>query len=810
MFQDLRYAVRLLLRSPGFTLFALLALGVGIGANVIVFSVLDAVLFRGLPAPQAERLVRVYEEWEPAWPFSLTSAPNYLDWRKRNDAFSELAACRPKDLTLELTAGPERVKAAAVSPNYFRLLGTSPSVGRSFLANEDQIGSSHVVILSEEICRELFGSTDNVSGRFIRLNAEPYQVVGVMPSGFHFPDETIQLWIPLAFKESELANRGNRWLSVYGRLKPGVTMAQATQEMSRIAGNLAREYPKEQTGFGIRLVSLQEDMVGSERPGLLVLQAAVGCLLLIAVINLANLLLSRSLNRLRELAIRASLGAGRWRLVRQSLAESLVLGALGGVLGVGLASLGVGFFKLVAKSFLPRASEINIDPGVLAFAIGLSISVGILCGLVPSLAAPKQPQTGLRESLRGSVGSVGQGLLRNILVVSQIGGALVALSCAGLLLRSFLNLQGSDPGIQNSERALTASIALPPVRYQDDASVRSFYRVIQERLTQSSEIKSAGGITLLPLTPGDCDISFQIIGQPPFAQGQQPVAQYRVVSGDYFEAAGIPLLAGRFFSQQDSPDSPHRILINRSLATRFWNTPQAALGNQIENEDGWSATIIGVVGDVHHFGLGAPVRDEYYYPLSQSPHYGVGGTSDALEMALVLRARDGVKAGTLAPILHQAVAQTDSTVALSRVSVWSELISDSLGDRRLDLWLVGTFALVTLALSAIGLYSVISYGVTQRSREIAVRAALGASRLEIFRLILVRALRLMALGIIIGLFASFCVCGLLQSLLYGVTPVDPQTLLGVSGLLLAISLIANYFPAQRAMRINPTTVLREG
>jgi putative ABC transport system permease protein len=492
------------------------------------------------------------------------------------------------------------------------------------------------------------------------------------------------------------------------------------------------------------------------------------------------------------------------------LVESLVLGALGGALGIGLAALGVGSFKLIAKSLLPRASEIRIDPGVLAFAIGLSIVVGILCGLVSSFAAPNQPQTGLRESLRGSIGSVGQGLLRNILVVTQIGGALVVLSCAGLLLRSFLNLQGSDPGIQHSEQTLTASIALPPVRYQDDASIRSFYRAIQEKLTQSPQIKSAGAITLLPLTSGDTDTSFQVVGQPPFALGQEPVAQYRVVSGDYFQAAGIPLLAGRFFDQQDGPDSPHWILINRSLAHRFWKTAEAALGNQIQNDDGWSATIIGVVGDVHHFGLGAPVRDEYYYPLSQSPHYGLGGTSDALEMTLALRAKDGVNPGSLVPILHQIVDQSDSTVALSRVSVWSQLIADSIGDRRLDLWLVGAFALATLMLAAIGLYSVISYGVTQRSREIAVRSALRASRLEIFRLILLQAVRLIGLGIIIGLFASFCVCGLLQSLLYGVTPVDPETLFGVSSLLLAISLLANYFPAQRAMRISPTTALREG
>jgi predicted permease len=810
MLHDLRYALRLLLRSPGFTLFALVALGVGIGANVMVFSVLDSVLLRGLSVPHAERLFRVYEEWEPAWPYSLASAPNYLDWQKRNDVFSELAACRAKDLTLDRSAGPERIKAAAVSPNYFRLLGISPSIGRSFLSNEDQLGSSHVVVLGEGICRELFGSTENIVGRFIHLDAESYQVVGVMPAGFRFPDETIQIWVPLAFKESELANRGNRWLSIYGRLKPDVTIAQASQQMSIIADNLAHEYPKDQTGFGIRLVSLQEDMVGKQRPGLLLLQAAVGCLLLIASINLANLLLSRSLNRWRELAIRASLGASRWRLVRQSLVESLLLGALGGMLGVALASLGVASFKIIAKSLLPRASEIAIDPGVLAFATVLSLLVGVLCGLLPSLASPQNPQTGLRESARGAIGSVGQGLLRNLLVVIQIGGALVVLSGAGLLLRSFLNLQESDPGIQHSEQTLTASIALPPVRYRDDTSIRAFYSSIQEKLELAPEVKSVGAVTLLPLTPGDTDISFQITGRPPYAPGEQPVAQYRVVSGDYFQAAGIPLLAGRFFDQQDAPDSPPRILINRSMALHFWKTPEAALGNRIDNEDGWSAIIVGVVGDVHHFGLGAPVRDEYYYPLSQSPHYGVGGTSDALETVLVVRAKSGVSPATLVPILHQIVAQTDATVALSRVNVWSQLIADSIGDRRLDLWLVGAFALTTMMFSAIGLYSVVSYGVTQRSREIAVRSALGASRFEIFRFVLVKAARLMAIGIIIGLCASFCVGGLLQSLLYGVAPADPGTLLGVSLLLLAIGLIANYLPARRAMRISPTAALREG
>ena len=810
MLPDLRYAFRLLLRSPGFTLFALLALGVGIGANVMVFSVLDAVLLRGLPVPHPERLVRIYEEWEPLWPYSTASAPNYLDWQKRSTAFSDLAACRVRDLTLEAGAEPQRVKVGVVSPNYFHLLGVSPTIGRSFLSSEDRVGSSHVAILSEGISRELFGSIKDCIGRFIQLNAESYQVVGVMPAGFRLPDESVQLWVPLAFNQNELANRGSRWLSVYGRLKPDVTMAQASKQMSVIASDLAREFPKEQTGFTVRLVSLQEDMVGKERPGLLLLQAAVGCLLLIASINLANLLVSRSLSRWQELAVRASLGASRWRLVRQSLMESWLLGALGGVLGICLASLGVAAFKLLAKSLLPRASEITIDPAVVAFAIALSLSVGTICGLVPSLAAPKDPQTGLRQSSRGSIGSFGQGLLRNILVIAQISGALVILSCAGLLLRSFLNLQASDPGFKHSQQSLTASIALPPVRYQTDAAVRAFYRSIQTKLEQVHEIKSAGAVTLLPLTGGDADISFQVLGRPPFAEGQQPAAQYRVVNGDYFQAAGIPLLAGRFFDQQDGPEGPHRILINRSLALHFWKTPEQALGNQLETEDGWSATIIGVVGDVHHFGLGAPVRDEYYYHLSQSPHYGIGGTSDALEMALVIRARDGVNPGTLMPVLHRIIAETDSTVALSRVSVWSQLVADSIGDRRLNLWLVGAFALTTMALSAMGLYSVVSYGVTQRSREIAVRSALGASRYEIFRFVLLQALRLMGIGIIIGLCVSFCVTGLLQNLLYGVGAADPATLIGVSLLLLSIGLVANYLPVQRAMRISPTVALREG
>jgi putative ABC transport system permease protein len=809
LIQDFRYALRLLLKSPGFAVLAVVTLGVGIGANVTVFSVLNAILVRSLPLPQPQQLVRVYSEWEPAWPCSNVSAPDFLDWRDRNTMFAGLAACRIREITLQRSDRAERITTAAVSANYFQLIGASPSLGRGFLTNEDQPGSPHVTVLSQGLCRRLFGSTDGVLGRSIQLDAESYVIVGIMPADFHFPDETIQLWIPVNFTEAQLRDRGNRWLTIYGRLKPGVTVARAGQEMLGIGANLAREYPNDDTGFGIRLVALHEDIVGKQRPALLLLQGAVGCMLLIASINLANLLLSRALSRRRELAIRASLGASRWRLAQQLLSESLLLAAAGGILGILLANWGVDLFMLLAKTLLPRSSEIQIDTRALGFTLLLSILVGILCGLLPALAISDGMQRTLRENSRSSVGGVRQAMLRNALVIAEIGCALVVLSCAGLLLRSFLKLEETDSGIAHSEKILTASLSLPPVLYPIDQSVRSFYQVAQQRMAQIPGVKSAGAISLLPLTPGDTDTSFQITGRPPFPQGQQPVAQLRVVSGNYFQSASVPLIAGRLFDERDGPDAPATILINRSMALRFWKSAEDAIGNKIDNEAGWVGTIVGVVGDVHHFGLAAPVRDEFYYSVNEAPGFGAPGASLAQGMVLVIRAADSIDPETLIGPLRQNIKEIDSAVPLSRISLWSRLISDSVGDRRLNLWFVGSFASVALILAAMGLYSVISYGVAQRTREIAVRAALGARRFDIFRLVLSEATRLMGIGIAAGLFASFCLTHLMQGLVYGVGTADPQTFIGVIVLLLLIGLIANYLPAHRAMNINPTIALRE-
>jgi putative ABC transport system permease protein len=811
MITELRHAFRLLLKSPGFTVMAVLTLGIGIGANVTVFSIVETVLIRSLPVPNPAQLVRLYSEWEPAWPYSFASAPDFLDWKERNTVFQSLAACRVKDISLQGASGAQKITVAAVSPNYFQLVGVNPSLGRGFLSNEDQSASSQVVVLSESLSAQLFGSAEAAVGRTIQLDAEPYTIVGIALRSFHFPDESVQLWTPLAFNQSQLGDRGNRWLQVYGRLKPDISLSQARAQMSELAANIERQYPNDNTGFGIRIVPLQEDMVGNQRPGLLMLQGAVGCMLLIAAFNLANLLLSRAMSRKRELAIRASLGASRWRLARQSMVESLLLGVGGGLLGIILANLGIKLFTFLANIRLPRSSEVHLNGTALLFLLVLSLLVGTSCGLLPALAVSGRDavQNVLRENSRGAAGGIGQALVRNALVIAEIGCALVVLSCAGLLLRSFLKVEETGSGIQHPEKILTASLSLPPARYPNDELVRSFYQQLQERLTRLPGAKLAGATTILPLTKGDSDTSFDIVGRERFPSGHQPVAQFRVISGDYFPAAGIPLIAGRFFDAEDGPDTVPTILINRSMALRFWKSPTDALGHKIDNGAGWIGTIVGVVDDVRQFGLTAPTRDEFYFPISQSPHYGLGGTNLALGMVVVIRAADSIEPASLAGSLRQNVVEIDPTVPVSRAKVWSELIADSLGDRRLNLWFVGTFAVAAVMLAAMGIYSVISYGVAQRTREIAVRAAVGAQRSDVFRLLLVEAARLIGAGIGLGLLAALGLMQLMQGLLYGVGAADLETFLAVIAILTGVGLLANYLPTRRAMKIDPVIALRQ-
>jgi putative ABC transport system permease protein len=808
----LRYAIRSLRKSPAFTFVAVLTLAIGIGANVTIFSVLNGVLIRPLPLPHPEQLVRVHSTWEPAWPLSHVSAPDFLDWRERSTQFSDLGAYQIGGIALQGKGGSEQVDVARVSANYFRLIGVSPQEGRGFQTGEDQPGRARVAVFSQRLARRLFGESKGIAGRSIRLDGETYTVVGVMADSFRFPQQQAELWIPLVFSKSQSEERGNRFSLIVGRLKPIATIAQAQSQMSAIAADLAREYPNDNTGFGIRLISLHEDIVGNQRSGLYLLQAAVGCMLLIASLNLANLLLARVVSRRRELAIRVSLGATRWSLARQLLAESLLLGAAGGLLGILFSFFGTNLFVSLAGANLPRASEIRIDAGVLGFTLAISSIVGILCGLLPILGISREQTANLQETLsessRGAVGGGRQGYLRNILVITEIACALIVLSCAGLLFRSFLKVQETSTGIRSPEKILTASIALPAANYPSPESVRSFYRTAQERVARLPGVKTSGAIMRLPLTQSDTDTSFQIEGRPLFPTGQQPVTQLRAVNGDYFQAAGIPLLAGRFLDSRDSAAAPLTILINRSMAVHYWKNAESAIGQRINDETSWSVTIVGVVEDVRPQHLDEPTRDEFYFPVDQARTTGPG-ESWAQRMVLVIRAMDSIDPSTLITPLRRTIAEIDSELPLSRVSVWSDLISDSVGDRRLNLLMVGSFAIVALLLAAMGLYGLISYGVLQRTREIGVRMALGAQRSDVFRLILAEGTRLVLIGVAIGGIVSFGVTRLIQGLLYEIGSTDPITFAGVIALLIAVSLIANYLPTRRAMKIDPVIALRQ-
>jgi putative ABC transport system permease protein len=808
----LRYAIRSLRSSPAFTLVAVLTLAVGIGANVTIFSVINAVLIRSLPVAQPEQLMRLWSTWEPNWPLSEVSAPDFLDWRERNTVFSELAAYRDRGIALQGSGGAERIEGATVSANYFHLLGVGPRSGRGFEMGEDQPGRDHVAILSARLARRLFGQSDGIVGRTVQLNGETHTIVGVMQDDFRLPTERVELWIPYTFTKSQLESRGSRLAHIIGRLKPGVAANQAQAQMSSIAADLALKYPDDNSGFGIHLIPFQEDMVGSQRTGLLLLQAAVGCMLLIVALNLANLLLTRILGRRRELAIRVPLGATRWNLAKQLLAESILLSAIGGICGVLLSLFGTDFFVSIAGTNLPRASQIRIDFGVLAFTIALSTLVGIVSGSLPLISISRRRnvdlQSALTESSRGTVGGVRQGYLRNVLVIVEIACALIVLSCVGLLFRSFLKLQESSTGIATPEKVLTGTIALPPNRYSSDESVYSFYRSVRERIANLPGVKSAGAIGLLPLIQSDNDTSFQIEGRPAFENGKQPVAQLRAISGEYFQTAGIPLLAGRLLDVRDGAGAHPVILINHSMALHYWKSPEDAIGRRIKLDVELSLTIVGVVGDVSPQRLGEPTRDEFYFPVAQSPSSGPG-ESWAQNMVLVVRATDSIDPLTLVTPVRRATAEVDPEIPLSRVSLWSSLIADSVGDRRANLWMIGSFAAVALLLAAIGLYGLISYGVLQRTREIGVRMALGAQRSDVFRMILTDGTRLVLIGVVVGAIVSIGLTRLIQSLLYGIGATDPITFAGVILLLMLVSLIANYLPTRRAMKINPVIALRQ-
>ncbi len=812
MMNDLRYALRMLCKHPGFTLVVILTLALGIGANTAVFSVVHAVLLRPLPLPEPERLVQVWETQEmPADFLGTASEPNLRDWRAQNSVFDGLAAYHFQNFALQDRESPERALGAKVSTDYFRLLGARPLLGRGFLSGEDGPGHDDVVVLSESLWRTRYAADAGIVGRQITLDDRRVTVVGVMPADFRFPSGRARLWAPLVFSAADLAARGNHRFWVVGRLRAGVALSQAQAQMGAIAQTLARQYPDNQAGRGIKLVPLREELVGKTRPALLVLLGAVSCVLLIACANIANLLLAHNTSRGREMALRLALGASRWRLTRQLLIESFLLATLGGAAGILAATWGIDLLVALAREWLPRTAEVRLDGAVLGFSCLLTLLVGLICGLVPARQGVGCAATDLQATLREAIGAggAGRGRLRGALVVAEMALAMMLLAGAGLLLRSFAQVYRTDSGLGQAENVLTARVSLPAGQYPTSAAVTAFYERALPRLAALPGVRAVGTINLLPLSQWGTNGDVEVEGRAPAAPGQAPLAEFRVIGGDYLAAAGIPLLAGRPLDARDAADAPAAVLINRTMARRFWKDEADALGKRVKAYTETFSTIVGVVADVRQTGLDRAPEPEVYFPVAQAPHASGPGENEAQAMNLVVRAAAG-EPTALSESVRRAVREIDPALPVFDPRPLRAVIAESVADRRLHGLLLGAFAATALLLAALGLYGVMSYTVAQRTREMGIRLALGAQPAALMRLVVGQSLRLALLGLALGLVAALGVTRLLGAMLYGVSPIDPTTLASVSGLLLLVAALAGYLPARRAGRVDPMVALREG
>jgi putative ABC transport system permease protein len=810
--RDFRYAIRMLQRSPGFTAVAVLTLALGIGANTAIFSVINSVLLGPLPYHDPGSLVIVWESnSQHPNPHNTVSPPNLLDWQSRNTVFSNMAFIVDVRNNLTGNGDPEEVVVQAVSANFFSLLGVNPLLGPGFTPENGQAGHDNVVILSYGLWKERFAGDPAIVGKTILLNGKPQTVVGVAPQNFNWfiKDGSLtgvkpSMWLPFVFPQSFHDHKQiGRFLTVAARLKPGVTHAQAQVEMTAIAAQLEHEYPDFDGHWGVNVVPLRQQISGELRPALLILFGAVAFVLLIACANVSSLLLARAASREREMAIRTAIGASRWRIARQLLMESLLLAVIGGGIGVTLTVIGTNALLAARPQNLLDLPSVSVDLRFLAFAAAATLLAGLLFGFLPSyVSAHSQISQTLREGGRGSSPGKRRRFARSAFVVAQLSLALVLLAGSGLLIRSFVRLVGVDPGFDTAH-LLTFKVALPQSKYATDKLQMAFFQQLLARVGAVPGVRSVTMENFPPLSGLGAATGVHMLSQPLQSLMDLPVANVRVVGPEYFPAMSIPLRAGRLFSEREMAEEKHVAIINQAFADKYLNGVNA-LGQQaviymksLAESGNPPSEIIGVVGDVRQMGLDVAAEPTVYWPMPELVYSA---------MTILVRTSDDPL--SVVSAIHTELQQLDREQPMASIATMDQLLVDSLSRARFTMLLLGIFAAGALLLSAVGIYGLISYSVTQRTQELGIRIALGAHRRDVLRLVLGQGTLLTLLGVAFGIGAALAITRLLTSLLFGISPTDPLTFAGVTALLAFVALLACFIPARRAIRVDPIVALR--
>lgn len=804
MLTDLKYALRMLIKTPTFALIAILTLALGIGANSAIFSVVNTVLLRPLNFKKPEQIVMIWGTHPQDSSKDVDSFPDYEDYRAQSQSFQAMTAFTRSGAVLKGNTEARQLRGLAVTSDVFAVLGVQPVLGRGYTREEEKEGAAPVVVLAHSFWKSQFNGDPKVVGQQINLSGKSYTILGVMPAGWNFPvaDAQRDYLTPLApFIQKQATQRGAHSFSLVGRLKSTVSLPQAEAEMRAIASRLAQEYPDTNTDRGVWLVPLQEDVVGDVRPALLILLGAVALVLLIACANVANLLLARAAARSREICIRSALGASRLRIVRQLLAESFLLALFGGLGGLLLAWWAVDLLGAFGPRGVPRLSEIKVNGGVIVFTFAVAIVSTLVFGLVPALQVSRSNVSEiLQQGAKGSTGGLHTHRVRSLLVVSQVSLSLLLLAGAGLLIRSFFNLRATSPGFDPA-RVLTLEQSLPRVIYPEPEQQLRFFERLLPKLAALPGIESAGGVNLLPFSGNSRGSTFTIAGQPPIPEGNHPGAGHLTAMPGYFETLGIPLRGGRTFDQRDTKDSPRVVVVNEAFARKFLPNVNP-IGQRVvidrDDPNPPPSEVVGVVGDAKHEALSLPADPEFYVPFAQEPERRV---------YFVLRTAGANLSGIDAAV-RRTVQEFDKDLFVPTLEPMEKLLAAHLSQPRFNMILLVVFAGVAMVLAAIGIYGVIAYSVAQRTREIGIRMALGAQRGQILGMMLRQSLTLVLIGIVIGVVTALAATRLLATLLYGVGANDLTTYTFVIVMLGCSALLASYIPARRAMKIDPMVALR--